>query len=189
MYWNTTFLLSFIYFISFSQLANGDDIVEWSETRSLECSDFLAEPEPASPYAAACVFALHINFEQTEYLKVILLVQANFFKSKSWIKCKSRTKINIKYVLKHEQLHFDIVELIARRYRKKILQKNFENPKVAEIYCQNLHDIMVNKLDSIQELYDKETKYTIDQEKWNQKVSRELIEYQEYANPKIEINF
>ncbi|MGJ8734513.1 MAG: DUF922 domain-containing protein, partial [Cellulophaga sp.] len=75
----------------------------------------------------------------------------------------------------HEQIHFDIAELYARKMREKlskVVPSSNTYKQARAIYTS------VNKeLDAYQDLYDKETNYSRDLEKqlfWQEKVKKEL---------------
>ena len=104
-------------------------------------------------------------------VKVDAKIQAYFYPDESWYKpeqCNENT-------LQHEQLHFDITELFARKMRIQVEQATFSNNVKAEIndiYLEVLAD-----LEKLQERYDWETDFSrnlANQEKWNNRIADAL---------------
>ena len=80
------------------------------------------------------------------------------------------------YLLKHEQLHFDIAELFARKMRKQFSEKKF-NLKSMKTEMSNLYKDQFTKLGEYQKEYDKETNHsriTKKQAKWAKDVQEAL---------------
>ena len=94
-------------------------------------------------------------------------------KSACWVKSGSRND----YALNHEQRHFDIVKIIAERFKLKILQEqlpvnNFDGPLNVD-YLE-----AIREMNRMQKQYDSETVHGTDpsaQEEWNNKIDNELI--------------
>ena len=165
---------------------NTEDFVKWDKDNKLKWEDFEKQLEGNSIWAAESRLSLHIKFDQPSYFDVQILVEPLFLKSKSWVKIKSN------YGLIHEQKHFDIVEIVARKERREINKQKFSTPKEAKIFCMLLHERMELKLDSLQELYDSETVHSTkmkEQSIWNNKIELELNELSEFSNSIINIDF
>lgn len=82
-------------------------------------------------------------------------------------------------ILEHEQIHFDITELIARRLRKKIhLYSKAMSPSSLQLeYKSSLYS-----LNDIQEKYDSETDHGRlykKQVEWKERIQKELIDLSE----------
>jgi predicted secreted Zn-dependent protease len=87
--------------------------LEWNEYAPLAWSDFQGSVNVHSHGDAAST----ISIRATPYYKnrkLVYEVKALFIKDQSWYKSSSAR------LLHHEQLHFDLAELYARRVRKKI---------------------------------------------------------------------
>jgi hypothetical protein len=84
-------------------------------------------------------------------------------------------------LLKHEQLHFDIVEVYSRKLRKKFIILDEKESKLEDyIFTYN---IVRNNLAKYQDLYDSETLHSKNKQKqkeWEEKVSNELEELKEF---------
>lgn len=103
--------------------------------------------------------------------------QPAIHRTKSWSVSDSRS------LLVHEQLHFDITELITRKIRKTISRSGATTAN--EKYRVYLRT--VRELSKMQIRYDRETDHglrLVRQQKWKEKVWRELNELEAFAkNP------
>ena len=80
-----------------------------------------------------------------------VFVQSIFFTQKSWVLPNGRTD----YVLRHEQIHFDITEIYSRKLRKELADAKVtsDNSHRAELIFEKVFD----ELQRRQERYDSET--------------------------------
>ncbi|SFW29818.1 protein of unknown function [Cellulophaga fucicola] len=155
--------------------AQTEETILWKPGVKLTWSNF-KEKAPVSNRVAA-ITASGINYKYTTSFKnnsasFTFEIGAFFYPYKSWYKKDLCTDIT----LSHEQLHFDIAELFARKMRLKLstLSPSPNTRKeVKDIYAK------INKdLEAYQDLYDKETNYSRDIEKqlfWNKKIAADLI--------------
>ncbi|MEO6348897.1 MAG: DUF922 domain-containing protein [Aquaticitalea sp.] len=160
-----------------------DEVIEWRDNLKLTWGQFKGTPKTNN--SAAALTASGISFEfsvkQTEnrIIDFNTKVQAHFYPNKSWyIKEKSDAAI-----LAHEQLHFDITELYARKFRKQIAQLQVSNNLKAEL--QALNQKIVKQLNVAQNRYDKETNNSTNivlQAKWNNDVKAELAQLIDYKS-------
>ncbi|MEP3571107.1 MAG: DUF922 domain-containing protein, partial [Flavobacteriaceae bacterium] len=98
-------------------------------------------------------------------------VNAYFYPNESWYKPKICDDI----ILSHEQLHFDISELFARKMRAKLKRTSFSDNVKAEI--RKIYRETLKELKDFQELYDWETNFSRNTEKqleWNKKIAEAL---------------
>ena len=88
------------------------------------------------------------------------------------------------YILTHEQGHFDIAEIFARKLNKLMKEYNFD----WNTYRQDLKKIYQDVLDEkedMQNKYDEETNHSINKEKqeeWLKKISGKLKELDAWAD-------
>lgn len=79
-------------------------------------------------------------------------------------------------VLNHEQLHFDITELFARKIDSALTPiQNCSYQHCARAY--QIHDSLIVEWNKFQELYDRETKHSIDttaQKRWQEMIKSSL---------------
>ncbi|HET8737622.1 MAG TPA: DUF922 domain-containing protein, partial [Pricia sp.] len=98
-------------------------------------------------------------------------VGCEFYPQKSWY----RPELCDALILSHEQLHFDIAELHARKFRKKLGETRFtDNVKeeVREIYANVLKQLYV-----FQNKYDRETNFSRDLQQqlvWKRMIAKAL---------------
>mgnify|MGYP001155933737 CR=1 FL=1 len=107
---------------------NENDVVEWSQNNSLKWSDFKAESNPAifedSHSTIKYGFTWIVNSDKLNEEIVFFIddiqLTVEFHSLLSWVRF-SEANDNL---LKHEQGHFDLAEIIRRDY-KKILENKF----------------------------------------------------------------
>lgn len=88
--------------------------------------------------------------------------------------------------LRHEQLHFDLTEVAARRLYPRLLELSGEGDSrqraEADLYAKirRLHAAAVREQDELQRSYDRETDHgraTLMQRRWNRKVGKWLAQH------------
>lgn len=116
-------------------LTKAQDKIFWSENRKLVWEDFQSKSQPNTSKAAAttfCGISYLLNSPTKKFSSKEVKIESFFVPSKSWAHSDHKTDL----VLMHEQSHFDIAELFARRFRKlisdkildaKTLQKHYTN--------------------------------------------------------------
>lgn len=168
--------------ILFIVLGSPSDIqLVWNENYRLQWSDFKAQPEEHVDAVAITASGLSSKFSarttSTRLVDYSSDVVAHFYPGKSWYK---PTKVN-EIVLAHEQLHFDITELHARKLRKRISEYDFTVDIKSEMNV--LVDTANEDLEKMQEIYDSETNYSMDvesQKKWQLYIRGELKRFSSY---------
>ena len=173
--------LSCLIFISFSEDSN---YINWHERRALKWEDFHGKPQVDNSdirsAGSICGFALAADVDGGN---LTVHVDCTFNKLLSWAK----KELVSGYELNHEQGHFDIAEINARRCRHSISIFIFKEATFN-------HD-----LDSLgayydaqsvmeQDQYDLETKHSRnrdEQELWNRRIVQELESEKSYWNPEI----
>jgi hypothetical protein len=172
------YLFSFEPLIEFRDLntykISNDSIIYWQKDLKLKWTDFKTSNKSdlrgAKSYTGIKLIPLSSQDKST-YLAV-----AYFLQSKSF----SATE-HSDYILKHEQLHFDITEIYARKIRKKI--KLLESSS-QDIDYLALHKKLFNESRELQKRYDRETNHSKDfiaQNRWNDFVEQELKNLKEYC--------
>ena len=133
----------------------------WSSDNKLSWIDFQDTPDKTSTMSASSNCNIQYYFDIIDDT-ILFEVKAYFDKSKSW---KKENEID-SYLLEHEQGHFDICELFARKLRSNLM--NFKIPK------RHLTDTVKVIYNSIIELYKKEqSKYDYLTKKSLDKTSQE----------------
>jgi hypothetical protein len=166
---------SSILLFSFTKKKN-DDYIPWNTERKLTWEDFLAETPGNTSDAALTTTYIGFSFSKNRDV-ITYKIECKFQKSRSWGRVKTE------YILKHEQGHFDIAEIFARKLNKELkayLAKSNNHEGLNPIYSK----IMQEKRD-MQQLYDKESNhsiYKVKQAEWNEKIEDLLDEYEEFAD-------
>lgn len=99
-------------------------------------------------------------------------IETIFNEDKSW---KDTKRIN-DYVLLHEQKHFDIAEIFARKLRKEVKEK-IKTSSDYDKYFKGIYNKISNDYKNFQIAYDKATDHGINKEKqaeYNELISSEL---------------
>lgn len=169
-------------FLSATGQQNPDKIF-WKEN-ALTWGDFQAEPDKNSTFQANTSAGLSYSWGIRNENGVVTLkyeVLSYFNPNGSWVVPESRGS---EYLLSHEQLHFDITELHARKLRKKLAEINVE--KLGEDprkELNKLYEIIEKERDAMQLKYDKETNHSLNREaeaRWQNFVKREIKKYENY---------
>lgn len=173
--------ISSLLFLSFAKKHTGD-YIPWSEERKLTWDDFLADAPTNTGDAALTTTYVGFSFSRNRD-GISYTIECKFQKSKSWGRVKTD------YILKHEQGHFDIAEIFARKLNKEIkgyLAKSNNHEGMNSIYSR----LMQEKRD-MQELYDSATNHSINktrQSEWNKTIDEllnELLPYKNYSSPAL----
>jgi predicted secreted Zn-dependent protease len=80
-------------------------------------------------------------------------------------------------LLAHEQLHFDIAEVFARKLRLKLSQLSY-SPENYQEKMDGVFEKILAEMEEIHDRYDRETEHGLDekaQQKWAQMVEKKLI--------------
>ncbi|MGY5353228.1 DUF922 domain-containing protein [Wenyingzhuangia sp. IMCC45533] len=158
--------------------------MRWTENK-LTWDDFKGAYEPKSSGSAKTCYKINISPSnvQTDIHDHIInyevvTVEAVFLPEKSW----SIDKKNDSNLLRHEQLHFDIAELFARKIRKRFRElKDVKDARFSEY--QNAYSTIWKACRKFQKKYDSETIHGIKRkvnDEWSEKVSKELDLLQAY---------
>lgn len=152
------------------------DTLHWSKYRKLTWKDFQGVQDD-SINAAITVVAFTTNSKYLSDSTISVVVNAVFYKSKSWVNKEHQTYYN----LNHEQRHFDIAEVYARKANAELKKYKFNRSTVIND-IQKIFDYYSKERDKIQELYDKETTFpkinNKKQKEWNTKIDKWLEEYE-----------
>ena len=99
-------------------LKEADDYLPWANVRPLTWEDFLCEPKRNTDAVALTSTALGISYNVSNH-------QLNYEITCSFSKVKSWGILKTPYILAHEQGHFDITEIFARKLHKELLDYKF----------------------------------------------------------------
>src|SRR4051794_27509556 len=107
------FLTVFLLSSSFLAHSGADDLIQWSPSKRLDWKDFQGSPPANAKNAALTSSSILVNFSyNNESLRYT--ISCHFDKTKSWVRIKND------HILGHEQGHFDITEIHARKLYKAL---------------------------------------------------------------------
>lgn len=153
----------------------GQEVVSWEPDFRFTWNDFKGEAPITSRAAAttACGITYRFStFYENNELQVDCKVFAYFYPTKSWYKPELCNEVT----LLHEQLHFDITELYARKLRKKLAETKFTKNVKEEI--RKIYKATIRQLNDFQNKYDTETNYSRNlpvQKRWAKEIEEALI--------------
>jgi len=153
------------------------DILVWQEGKPLTWDDFNGKPEKRFA-AASTHYDIFKTISRAENAVTVKIV-AVFFRNSSW---KKKSWIN-EEVLAHEQKHFDIVELYARKLRKAIQEIKYKDYKDLSEKLDDLYDKNDKEMDLYQDKYDEETDGSMNgdqQRAWQKKIMAEIEAMNKY---------
>lgn len=168
-------LLTALPALSFAQ-DKDEELIKWSGSRSLTWSDYKASPNANSDAAASTTTYLGIEFN-VDQNGLTWKIQCSFSKTKSW----GRSKTD--FILKHEQGHFDIAEIFARKLNKKMSEYKF-NKDSYKTDLKNIYQGITKDKEAFQDLYDNETDHSRkkeEQSEWLKKIEKTLEELKEFS--------
>lgn len=147
----------------------------WSEAYKLQWSDFQGEIQAIQNEAASTTsgltFGYKVKYSGNTIENFEAMVEAQFYPLKSWFIKEKVTAV----ILNHEQLHFDITELHARKFRKALKELRVQSDLKYQI--QRLYTQINQDLNQMQKRYDQETNHSINtnlQRQWEQHILEEL---------------
>lgn len=162
--------------LSFAQSKN-EELLDWSAARKLTWNDYKGRPEPGNDDAASTTTYLGIEYNITSS-SFGFKIESRFSKTRSWGRYKDD------YVLSHEQGHFDIAEIFARKLNKEMSEYQF-NKRTYQQDLNKIYNVILEEKATMQGDYDDETNHSINkvkQAEWLKKIAKMLEEYKGYAN-------
>ena len=154
------------------------DTLFYDSTHPLTWDDFTGPPRPQDRYAAAVFPGFAYQGRPRVVNGVVELeVRLKIFvvRSSSWVAEGQRTAYN----LNHEQRHFDIVRLVAERFRRKATPDSLTVRDYQSILgWQYLKSF--TEMNHLQDQYDQETAGGTNpaaQDRWNQRIDADLRTY------------
>jgi hypothetical protein len=181
---NLKITLFFPLLICFTLVFYGQEAIPWAGEHKLTWTDFQAKAPKHHEASAMSDITFTIDLKSDgDMLKVF--IAPSFNPDGSWVKEGDRTD----YLLGHEQIHFDIYEVNARKLRKELATK-----KLTSVNTESTINHLMEKYNTlnstVQERYDSETNHSINvkkQEKWIQDISTELEELKDFSSPEFDV--
>ncbi len=176
-------IISIISLLCVGFLMPNDEVIIWNENVKLNWNDFRAAPtenrSEVALTASGITFGFSVNETDNQIVDFKTEVTAHFYPDKSWY-VKAR---GTDHILGHEQLHFDITELHARKFREQIDQLKVNNRIKAQL--RSLHQTINKEMAVMQAKYDLETDHSINkvlQSQWNDVIRQELSNLDDYKS-------
>jgi len=166
-------------FIFIGTSSTSTDTIYWSEEYKLTWNDFKGQPDYNIKSISALSSSGLMHSKGCKDGKIIYEVLSYFEKRESWVKAEAYTD----HHLKHEQIHFDITELFARKLRRALAEQNFKCGQEAAFeqyvskFIQDWHQVQHN--------YDSTSRHSINREvqaEWSQRIEIELLLLDEYRS-------
>ena len=164
--------------VTFKDFTDNDDpdTLFYNPSRPLRWEDFRAQAR-GSNYSAA-VFPSFAYEGATKVVNGIIHIDLTMkvfvVRDASWVRAGRDA-----YSLNHEQRHFDIVKLIAERFKKQVQPENLTvtdyNSLIQYQFLESWREMT-----ALQEQYDRETRHGLDQaaqQRWNQQIDQDLLRY------------
>ncbi len=176
----TFVLLAYFFLLIFPQK---EEKIAWRNSHQLTWQDFQEKPKTRSTFNANTNSGISYAYKLTgspshPYLEYT--VTANFYPALSWVRPTSKTSD----LLQHEQLHFDISELFARKLRKSLNQISSEQLKInPQKTLNNLYKKIEDQRVYTQEIFDKESVHglnRVEEKKWEDRIYAELQKFKNY---------
>ena len=190
---NIFFFIGFISLMSFSFVK--DEFILWQENKKLKIQDFKADNKDTIKVnrqqflgAISAIRIEYSSFQRNKNSVPDFSIKTYFDPNESWMLLKND------YVLQHEQIHFDLTELYARKMRKSVESLRQKNVTNISIYRKKIQHWNVMKEKASNQFYADNQDYYIKigqkilfqknpkQEAWKKKVDRELFQYSLFKN-------
>ena len=169
-------LLLFLPFLGHALQADEDNAFAWEAGSQLTWADFRGVPPGDKTVAATTASGISYSFKTRGLPGQYTLdyeVIAYFYPEKSWY----HPELSDAVVLMHEQLHFDITELFARKMHKILSGRTFSGNVRGEV--RQIFSKINKELKAFQDRYDLETDFSRNweaQEQWNKRIAKRLVE-------------
>ncbi|NRA94179.1 MAG: DUF922 domain-containing protein [Psychroserpens sp.] len=164
-------------------LSPNDEVMEWNASRQLTWEDFRGKPNRQTSAAAVTASGITFSYSVRTSDDVIVSFDANaeahFYPDNSWYipeRCND-------YILKHEQLHFDITELHVRIFRYRMLRLRVTQNVRQEL--DRLHKQINKELAEMQTAYDEQSDHSRNkdsQAQWNAYVAENLEKFKAFRS-------
>ena len=168
--------ITFIFFaLTHSLMQCQAQLIQWNRNVRIKWSDFEGKADRKSPFAAMSAVGIHYKYSSLavgDVVKIKFEINSKFDKTKSW----SRKQLRTADVLRHEQLHFDISELVARQFRKEAESSSYSKHYKIEIAA--VFNRYTAYLERLQKKYDIQTEHSknkLRQKEWENIIHRELM--------------
>mgnify|MGYP001178283819 CR=1 FL=1 len=155
--------------------------IEWRADQKIAWHMFKAVPNTTNGYAATSSTGISQSYQinSNGYIdKPTIRVKAHFYPKYSWYNAKDTSA----YLLAHEQAHFDITEIHARKLRKRITEFDFSANSKTEIKA--LYNEIEQERKLMQRHFDSASRHSRDRTqemRWRKEIKRLLEKYWVYT--------
>ncbi len=159
-----------------SQDAN-EELLNWNTGKKLAWGDYKSKPDARSDAAASTATYLGINYSISG-TSLSYKITCSFSKDRSWGRYKTE------YILSHEQGHFDITEIFARKLNQRIGAYRFDRNNY-KTDLQKIYQNILDEKEQFQNQYDEETDFSRNKDKqaeWLIKIAKMLNDLKDYSN-------
>ncbi len=175
-----------IFILSWVSIPVEDPIV-WSKEKKLSWNDFQASAPKLDSHVALSRVEIQYESSVDKAGKMTMDINGVFIKEQSWVKQDRKSES----ILKHEQYHFNLTEVWARKLRKEITSKKW-NVKTFEKEFNSLFKKHMAQTLKEQLRYDNETNHSqmsAKQTEWEQAIDEELISLKMYSGINVPFLF
>ena len=151
------------------------ETISWKANERLSWDDFKGGIPPNARAAATTASGITYRFSTSgtrDNMKVDFKVDTHFYPNKSWYQPELCDEV----ILSHEQLHFDISELYARKLKERLTKTSYSRQNVKS-KVRAIYRKINEELNDFQNQYDDETNFSRDREQqliWNEKIRETL---------------
>jgi hypothetical protein len=154
--------------------------LHWSASRPLVLADFKGRPKPGEAHAAltSATIVAQVACRSNQFSGH---VQAAFDPTLSWVRDPATITPKL---LRHEQLHFDITEVYARRLRQKLAGVSIPCADLGPTF-QRLSKGVYADWAKAEDQYDRDTNHGLkpeQQAQWEAQVQQQLLELAAFAD-------
>lgn len=132
--------------------AENENVIPWTLERKLVWNDFLCEPKKEGDAVASTSTSLGLSYQVRDN-QLTFHISCDFSKERSW------GALRTDYILAHEQAHFDITEIHARKLYQALYEYEF-NPATFKSDIASIYNRIVKEKEDLQEAYDGETDHS-----------------------------
>jgi hypothetical protein len=154
--------------------------LHWSASQPLALADFKSRPKPGEAHAAltSATIVAQVACQGGQFTGH---VQAAFDPAASWWREPATATPKL---LRHEQLHFDITEVYARRLRQKLAAVRVPCAQLGSAF-ERLSQGVYAEWEKAEEQYDRDTNHGLkpeQQAQWEAQVQQQLRELAAFAD-------
>lgn len=159
-----------------AEVNDSDLVIPWNSTRKLVWEDFLSLPKKEGDAVASTSTSLGLSYQVREG-QLTYRITCDFSKEKSWGSLKTE------YILAHEQAHFDITEIHARKLYEALSNYEF-NKTTFKSDIATIYNRIVREKEEMQEMYDGQTDHSrkkVRQIDWLERIDQMLTDTEVYS--------